>query len=81
MLWALQKVFFGKLNPKWEGPWDPTHTKYKTDDLKAVELAAFIPLAIVVIFLGFQPGYIIGMMSTSVNELISAVSLYLTLLK
>ena len=81
MLWALQKVFFGKLNPKWEGPWDPTHTKYKTDDLKAVELAAFIPLAIVVIFLGFQPGYIIGMMSTSVNELISAVSPYLTLLK
>lgn len=81
MLWALQKVFFGKLNPKWEGPWDPTRKKYKNDDLTVIELAAFIPLAVIIIFLGVQPSYIIGMMTSSVNELINTVSPYIGLLK
>ena len=35
MLWALQKVFFGKLNPKWEGPWDPTGKKIRHDDVNS----------------------------------------------
>ncbi len=71
MLWALQKVFFGKLPDKWKGPWDPTGKLYKGDDINAVELTALVPLGVIVIFLGINPNPIIGMMSGSVNHLIA----------
>ncbi len=74
MLWALQKVFFGKLPEKWAGPWDPTGKKYKTDDINGLELAALVPLAVVIIFLGINPNPIIGMMTSSVNHLIEFVN-------
>jgi len=70
MLWALQKVFFGKLPDKWKGPWDPTHTKYKTDDINGLELTALVPLAIIVIYLGIMPNPVIRLMSASVNHFI-----------
>lgn len=70
MLWTLQKIFFGKLPEKWAGPWDPTGKKYKHDDLNAIELTAFVPLALVIIYLGIVPSPMINMMSASVNQLI-----------
>ncbi len=70
MLWTLQKIFFGNLPEKWQGPWDPTRTKYKTDDLNGLELAAFLPLAIIVIFLGIYPNPILNLMTGSVNHFI-----------
>jgi NADH-quinone oxidoreductase subunit M len=70
MLWTLQKIFFGKLPEKWAGPWDPTKKKYKHDDLNAIELTAFVPLALVIIYLGIVPSPMINMMSASVNQLI-----------
>lgn len=74
MLWALQKVFFGKLPEKWSGPWDPSHTKYKTDDIKWVELVALVPLAVVIIYLGINPSPMLNMMESSVNHLIQFVT-------
>jgi len=79
MLWALQKVFFGKLPEKWAGPWDPTGKKYKTDDINGLEFAALVPLAVVIIFLGINPNPIIGMMTSSVNHLIEFVNASVTL--
>jgi NADH-quinone oxidoreductase subunit M len=73
MLWALQKVFLGTLPEKWKGPWDPTRTKYKTDDLTSLELVALIPLAIIVIFLGIFPNPIINLMTGSVNHFIEVM--------
>ncbi len=73
MLWALQKVFFGELPDKWKGPWDPTGKKYKHDDINAVELAALVPLAIIVIYLGVYPPPMFDMMDASVNHLIEFV--------
>ncbi len=73
MLWALQKVFFGKLPEKWQGPWDPTGKNYKHDDINGVELAALVPLAIVIIYLGISPSPILNMMTSSVNHLIEVV--------
>jgi NADH-quinone oxidoreductase subunit M len=70
MLWTLQKIFFGKLPEKWAGPWDPKGKKYKHDDLNAIELTAFVPLALVIIYLGIVPSPMINMMSASVNQLI-----------
>lgn len=75
MLWALQKVFFGKLPERWSGPWDPTGKKYKHDDINGIELAALIPLAIVVIFFGIFPSPIVNMMTSSVNHFIKLVEM------
>ncbi len=73
MLWALQKVFFGKIPDKWKGPWDPTGKKYKGDDINAVELTALVPLGLIVIYLGINPNPVTGLMTTSVNHLIDFV--------
>jgi NADH-quinone oxidoreductase subunit M len=70
MLWALQKIFFGDLPDKWKGPWDPTHKKYKTDDINTRELVALIPLAVVVIFLGIYPMPVLNLITGSVNHFI-----------
>ncbi len=73
MLWALQRVFFGKLPEKWQGPWDPTGKKYKNDDINGIELAGLVPLAVIVIYFGLNPNPIIGMMTTSVNHFVQLV--------
>jgi len=73
MLWALQKVFLGKLPDRWSGPWDPTKKLYKNDDVNALELSALLPLAFVVIYLGINPNPVVGLMTTSVNHLIDFV--------
>jgi NADH-quinone oxidoreductase subunit M len=73
MLYALQKVFLGKVPERWSGPWDPTHKLYKTDDLNIRELVSLVPLAIIIIYLGINPTPIIGMMTSSVNHLIEIV--------
>jgi NADH-quinone oxidoreductase subunit M len=70
MLWALQKIFFGNLPEKWQGPWDPTKTRYKTDDLTPLELTAFLPLAFIIIFLGVYPNPMISLITGSVNHFI-----------
>ncbi len=73
MLWALQKVFFGALPEKWQGPWDPTGKVYKHDDLNITELTAFIPLAAVVIFLGILPNYMISAVDQTASHLVEFV--------
>ncbi len=75
MLWALQKVFFGKLPDKWAGPWDPTKKIYKHDDINAIELVALVPLAVIIIFLGIYPQPIISMMTSTLNHLIEFVNI------
>ena len=74
MLWALQKVFFGKLNPKWEGPWDATGKEYKHNDINWKEVVSLAPLGVIIILLGVQPHLVLGMMTTSVNQLIELVA-------
>ncbi|MGA2296840.1 MAG: NADH-quinone oxidoreductase subunit M [FCB group bacterium] len=74
MLWTLQKVFLGKVPDRWAGPWDPTHKKYKTDDINAVELIALVPLAVIIIYLGINPSYMLNMMTQSMNHLVDYVN-------
>jgi NADH-quinone oxidoreductase subunit M len=73
MLWALQKIFFGNLPEKWQGPWDPTGKKYKGDDVNALELTALLPLAAIVIFLGVYPTPVLKLMTTSVTEFVALI--------
>ncbi|OGU79581.1 MAG: oxidoreductase [Stygiobacter sp. RIFOXYA12_FULL_38_9] len=63
MLWTLQRVFFGPLNEKWA-----TMT-----DLDKRELAMFIPLTVIIFYLGINPSAMLNIMNTSVNTLVSFV--------
>ena len=64
MLWTLQRIFFGKLNEKWSS----------LHDLTGREYAMFIPLLIIVFYLGIYPNPMIHLMNTSVNSLIEFMS-------
>jgi NADH-quinone oxidoreductase subunit M len=77
MLWALQKIFFGTIPERWQGPWDPTHLKYKHDDVNGLELAALLPLAALVIFLGVYPNPVLNLMTGSVNHFIELMAPYI----
>lgn len=60
MLWTLQRIFFGKLNEKWN----------QLTDIDAREYVMFIPLTIIIIFLGIYPSAMLDIMNTSVNTLV-----------
>lgn len=64
MLWTLQRIFFGPLNEKWN----------TLKDIDKRELAMFIPLSIIIIFLGVYPSAMLNIMNTSVNSLVNFVS-------
>jgi len=60
MLWTMQRVYFGEQNPKWSS----------ITDLDAREYLMFIPLTIIIIFLGIYPSAMLDVMQTSVNTLV-----------
>jgi NADH-quinone oxidoreductase subunit M len=64
MLWTLQRVYLGQLNEKWN----------KLKDLDIREYVMFIPLSIIIIFLGVYPSAMLNIMNTSVNTLVSFVA-------
>lgn len=76
MLWTLQKVFFGKIPDRWNKPWDETGKKFPGDDLISREYAAFIPLVIMIIYLGINPNPILSLMSASVNQFVDFMKPY-----
>jgi NADH-quinone oxidoreductase subunit M len=60
MLWAMQRVYLGKLNEKWEN----------LKDLDLREYAMLVPLSLIVIFLGVYPSAMLDFMNTSVNTMV-----------
>ncbi len=64
MLWTLQRIFLGPLNEKWAA----------LKDLDGREYAMFIPLTVIIIFLGVYPSGMLDIMNTSVNSLVSFVT-------
>ncbi len=64
MLWTLQRIFFGPLNEKWS----------TLKDLDKREYAMFIPLTIIIIFLGVYPSGMLDIMNSSVNSLVNFVN-------
>lgn len=63
MLWTMQRIYFGKLDPKWKN----------LPDINKLELAALSPLAIIVILFGIYPAPMLNLMNTSVNKLVEVV--------
>ncbi|MHB8337148.1 MAG: complex I subunit 4 family protein [Ignavibacteriaceae bacterium] len=60
MLWTLQRVFLGPLKEKWS----------TLSDLTFREYAMFIPLSLIIIFLGVYPSAMLNLMNSSVNSMV-----------
>jgi len=60
MLWTMQRVFLGTLKEKWSA----------LKDLDFREYAMFIPLSIIIIFLGVYPSAMLNLMNSSVNAMV-----------
>ncbi|MBT7040179.1 MAG: NADH-quinone oxidoreductase subunit M, partial [Bacteroidetes bacterium] len=59
MLWAYQRIFFGKLNPDYQD----------LKEINFVELCSVVPLIIITVYLGLLPNRIIVFFETSLNYL------------
>ena len=64
MLWTLQRIFFGPLNEKWAS----------LNDLDTREYIMFIPLTLIIFFLGVYPSGMLNIMNSSVNTLVQFVT-------
>ena len=60
MLWTLQRVYLGNLNETWDN----------LRDIDLREYAMFVPLSIIIIFLGVYPSAMLNLMNSSVNSMV-----------
>jgi len=63
MLWTMQRVFLGPLNPKYEA----------LPEINGREIFTLVPLAVLVIVLGFYPHPVLDMLRASTNHLVDVV--------
>ena len=61
ILWTIQRVFLGKLNPKYE----------TIPEINGRELFTLAPLAVLTVFLGIYPMPVLDLMRTSLNYLLT----------
>jgi len=83
LLWSLQRMFLGKRNPDavYELQKDGDghehihfHDWSGKNDLDARELLMLTPLAVIVIVLGIYPMPVLGLITTSINQLVEVLS-------
>jgi NADH-quinone oxidoreductase subunit M len=60
MLWTLQRMFLGQLNPKYAD----------LPEINGRELFTLVPLAAIVIFLGIYPSPVLNLLEVTMNNLI-----------
>ncbi len=63
MLWTLQRVFFGPLNPKY----------VNMPEVNTRELITLVPLGVLVIVLGVYPNLVLNLLEVSLNNLVQTV--------
>jgi len=63
MLWTMQRVFLGPLNPKYE----------TLPEINRREIFTLVPLAVLVIVLGFYPHPVLDLLRASTNHLVDVV--------
>ncbi|HTP13623.1 MAG TPA: NADH-quinone oxidoreductase subunit M [Bacteroidota bacterium] len=64
MLWTLQRVFLGTPNEKWAS----------LPDINGRELFTLVPLAAIVLVLGIYPSFLLDLMTSSMNHLVTVVA-------
>jgi NADH-quinone oxidoreductase subunit M len=69
MLWLVERTFFGPLRePQFDGPHEPVR------DLSRRELAALVPLAVLVFWIGIYPQFFLRRMEPSVAPIAAALA-------
>jgi NADH-quinone oxidoreductase subunit M len=71
MLWLVQRVFFGPLREPSHADPDEIHT---VQDLSGREVAALLPLAVLVFWIGVYPKFFLDRMTPALRQAISSVS-------
>ncbi len=64
MLWTLQRIFFGKFNEKWSF----------FEDLTPREYLMFVPLSLVILYLGIQPSTALNFLHTSIQTFVTFIN-------
>ncbi|HEY6952118.1 MAG TPA: NADH-quinone oxidoreductase subunit M [Bacteroidota bacterium] len=64
MLWTLQRVFLGAPNEKWAS----------LPDINGRELFTLVPLAVIVLILGIYPSFMLDLMTSSMNHLVTVMA-------
>ena len=64
LLWMLQRVLFGPLNPRWS----------EVPDIDRREIVSLVPLAALTVFVGVLPALLLNTFNGSVAEIVKAVS-------
>ncbi|MCX7723738.1 MAG: NADH-quinone oxidoreductase subunit M [Thermodesulfovibrio sp.] len=75
MLWLYQRVFFEKINSEF------LKHIHGYGDLNAREIVTLLPLAVIVLWVGFYPNALLSFMDLSVKELIKHITFTLGALK
>jgi NADH-quinone oxidoreductase subunit M len=66
-LWAIQRIQLGKFNPKWEGA-------LRGNDMNGREWLTLVPMAVIVLILGFYPMPVLETVKTGVGDLVNLLS-------
>jgi len=61
LLYMIQRVLLGALNPKWE----------KLPDINAREIFTMVPLMILILLVGVYPNAVLQFMNTTITQLVS----------
>ncbi|MFQ6617944.1 MAG: NuoM family protein, partial [Fidelibacterota bacterium] len=64
-LWAFQRIFLGKLNPKYE----------TIEEINGRELFTLVPLAVIIIILGLYPMPVLDVISGTMEQIIDIVKM------
>lgn len=78
-LWTLQRMFLGKLNPRYDRDSDEYDEEYDKHlkDINGRELVTLIPLAVLVILFGVYPAIVLNMFNVSVTGLVETLAKFL----
>jgi NADH-quinone oxidoreductase subunit M len=70
-LWTIQRIHFGKFNDeKWGAG---THSPLVGNDIDTREILTLVPLAVIVLILGFYPNPMLQLIETGMGDLVKAV--------
>ena len=64
LLWMLKRVFYGPFNAKWS--WLP--------DANWREALPLVSLAVVIVFVGIFPGFLVGVITPSLTQILPMVT-------
>jgi NADH-quinone oxidoreductase subunit M len=73
-LWALQRIFLGKFNESWRSNHYLEPFGGKFPEINAREVASLIPLAVLVLYLGFYPKPLLDMFQGALTDLSTRVN-------